>query len=242
MKNTKQIEDFAARDLLARTGYEILPGQTVVTEASGDDLLRIVCNLNSAYISVDEAHKQILDHLSKLKLSEIIRSPLLYRDILVVMGLDVSGYLLEPSEEYVRDIEYNCTHTLEFVCSEEIFSPAGTKEVVTICRGDERYILSEAFDDRLFCVLHDERIISVSYFRPNGGDFANTRSMQVYTRPKHRQRGYGRMTASAATAAAIDGGKLALWVVQVENTPSIRIAESLGYMFLGGELRIKKKR
>ena len=242
MKNTKQIEDFAARDLLARTGYDIPSGQTVVTEASGDDLLRIVCNLNSAYISVDEAHKQILDYLSKLKISEIIRSPLLYRDILGVMGLDVSGYLLEPSEEYVRDIEYNCTHTLEFVCSEEIFSPAGTKEVVTVCRGDERFILGEEFDDRLFCVLHDERIISVSYFRPNGGDFANARSMQVFTRPKYRQRGYGRMTASAATSAAVDGGKLALWVAQVENTPSIRIAESLGYMFLGGELRIKKKR
>lgn len=46
------------------------------------------------------------------------------------------------------------------------------------------------------------------------------------------------MTASAATQAVIRKNKLALWTCQVGNTPSRKIAEALGYILLGGELRI----
>ena len=62
--------------------------------------------------------------------------------------------------------------------------------------------------------------------------------MQVFSRPEYRGKGYGKATASAATQALINDNKLALWVCQVENIPSRRIAQSLGYLLLGGELRI----
>ena len=64
--------------------------------------------------------------------------------------------------------------------------------------------------------------------------------MQVFTRPEYRKNGYGRMTAAAATQAVMKQDKLALWVCQVENMPSRKIAENLGYILLGGELRIVK--
>lgn len=62
--------------------------------------------------------------------------------------------------------------------------------------------------------------------------------MQVFTRREHRGKGYGKMTASAATQDVVKVNRLALWACQVENIPSRKIAESLGYMLLGGELRI----
>ena len=48
------------------------------------------------------------------------------------------------------------------------------------------------------------------------------------------------MTASAATQNILSNNKIALWACQVENMPSRKIAESLGYVLIGGELRIIK--
>ena len=167
-------------------------------------------------------------------------SPLLYREILELLGYDPCEFLLEPSEEFLQDIKYNCVHTLDYACVKDTFIPQSTDQIEKICREDERFILDENFDSTMYCIIDSKRMASCSYYKPNGGAFENTCSMQVFTRPEYRGKGYGKLTASAATQTIVDDNKLALWVCQVENIPSRKIAESLGYVFLGGQLRIVK--
>ena len=45
-------------------------------------------------------------------------------------------------------------------------------------------------------------------------------------------------TYGAFSFANYSNNKMALWACQVENIPSRKIAESLGYILIGGELRI----
>ena len=129
---------------------------------------------------------------------------------------------------------------MDYVCVKDTFVPQSTNKVETIRRGDERFILNDDFDSTMYCITDNKQMISTAYYRPNSGVFINTCSMQVFSYPEYRGKGYGKMTASAATQAVVNDNKLALWVYQVENMPSRKIAESLGYIFLGGELRIVK--
>ena len=127
---------------------------------------------------------------------------------------------------------------LDFVCTKNTFLPQNTDLIEKINRGDERFILDESFDDTMYCITEQDKMLSCSYYKPNSGVFENTCSLQVYTRFQHRGKGYGKMTASAATQNIISNNKMALWACQVENIPSRKIAESLGYILIGGELRI----
>lgn len=129
---------------------------------------------------------------------------------------------------------------LDYICTKDTFIPHTADQIERICRRDERFILDDNFDSTMYCITDKGRMISCSYYKPNKGVFENTCSMQVFSRPEHRGNGYGKMTASAATQAVVSKNRLALWACQVENIPSRKIAESLGYILLGGELRIVK--
>jgi len=52
---------------------------------------------------------------------------------------------------------------------------------------------------------------------------------QVTTRPELRGRGYGRAVVSRLTTHILREGKLPIYQVEDDNTPSLRLAESLGY-------------
>ena len=96
----------------------------------------------------------------------------------------------------------------------------------------------EGFGDRMYCVMVDGKICSMSRYRLNEGEFSENCAMSVFTRKPFEGRGWAKAAASAATADAVQDVGLALWVCKAENIASRRIAEELGYEFLGGELRI----
>ena len=246
MKQTKQIyletvDNFSFDSLYERTTVRIPSHNTVIVPSQGDEICRIIYSASRTFVSVQEKHIQtIREYLCANDIVKKLCSPLFYREILELLGYNPCEFLLEPSEEFLQDIKYNCVHTLDYACVKDTFISQNIDQIEKICRGDERFILDDNFDDTMYCITDDNRMVACSYYKPNSGVFANTCSMEVFVRPEYRGKGYGKSTASAATQIIVDDNKLALWVCQVENIPSRKIAESLGYVFLGGELCIVK--
>ena len=236
---SKEIEKFSVNSLYARTNVSIPSRETVITQSKGNEIIRIIHNAGKTFVSTQQKHiLTIQEYLKANDIAEKLCSPSFYCEILDLLGYDSRDFLLEPSEEFLQDIQYNCVHMLDYTCSKDSFVPKITDLVETIRRGDERFILDDNFDSTMYCITDNNRIVGCSYYKPNKDTFANTCSMQVFTRPEYRGNGYGKMTASAATQTVVTENRLALWACQVENIPSRKIAESLGYMLLGGELRI----
>lgn len=239
--HSNEIDNFSANSLYARTKINVPAFQTIITQSEENEIFRIIHSANRTFVSVRQNHIQTIQkYLATNDILEKLCSPSFYCEMLDLLGYNPYEFLLEPSEEFLQDIKYNCVHMLDYVCNRDLFIPQPTDQVKKICRGDERFILDDNFDDTIYCITDNTRMISCSYYKPNTGTFENTCSMQVFSRPQYRGNGYGKITASAATQAIVQKNKLALWACQVENTPSRRIAESLGYVLLGGELRIIK--
>lgn len=238
---SNEIEKFSVNSLCERANVSISSHETVITQSHGNEILRIIHNASRTFVSTQPKHMEMLNnYLFENNIEVKLCSPSFYREMLVLLGYNHQEFLLEPSEEFLQNIKYNCIHTLDYVCDKNTFIPQNNDQVEKICRGDERFILDDNFDSTMYCITDNNRMVSCSYYRQNRGVFENTCSMQVFSRPEYRERGYGKMTASAATQAVVKNNNLALWVCQVENIPSRKIAESLGYIFLGGELRIVK--
>ena len=243
MKSTRnfsnEIELFSANSLYERTHVNIPLHKTVITQSKENEIIRIIHNAGRTYVSVQHQHiKTITEYLDENNIIDKLCSPTLYREILGLLGYNYNCFSLEPSEEFLQDIKYNCVHTLDLICIKDCFIPQNTHNVEKICRGDERFILNDDFDSTMYSIIDNKSILSCSYYKPNQGVFENTCSIQIFSRPKYRGKGYGKSTASATTQGVINDNKLALWVCQVENVPSLKIAEALGYILLGGELRI----
>lgn len=236
---SNEIEAFAANSIYERVGVDIPTHNMLITESKGNEIINIIHNAGKTFVSVQPEHiKTISKYFYENDIMEKLCSALFYREILDLLGYNYSDFSLEPSEEFLQDIKYNCVHTLDFICTKDSFIPQNTQNVKRIYRGDEQYILNDDFDGTMYSITDNKKIISCSYYKPNQEMFENTCSMQVFSHPEYRGKGYGKATASAATQAVINDNKLALWVCQVENIPSRRIAQSLGYMLFGGALRI----
>ena len=238
---SNEIEIFSVNSLYERINVSIPSGQTVITQSQGKEIVRIIHRANRTFVATRQKHIQtIREFLNTNDIMEKLCSPSFFCEILDLLGYDPCEFLLEPSEEFLQDIQYNCVHMLDYICTKDTFVPHIANQIERIRRGDERFILDDNFDSTMYCITDNSRIVSCSYYRPNGGLFENTCSMQVFSRPEYRGSGFGKMTASAATKAVVKENKLALWACQVENIPSRKIAESLGYILLGGELCIVK--
>lgn len=236
---SNEIVIFSTNSLYERTNVSVPSGKTVITQSQGNEIIRIIHNAGKTFVSTQQKHiPTIQKYLHANDIAKKLCLPSFYCEILDLLGYDAHEFLLEPSEEFLQDIRYNCVHMLDYVCTKDSFVPKIIDQVETIYRGDERFILDDNFDSTMYCITDNNQMVGCSYYKPNKGTFANTCSMQVFTRPKYRENGYGKMTASAATQAVVEKNRLALWSCQVENIPSRKIAESLGYILLGGELRI----
>ena len=238
---SNEIDQFATNSLYERAQVYVPAFQTVTTQSKGNEIFRIIHSAGRTFISVQEKHMPIIqEHVHTNDIIEKLCSPNFYCEILDLLGYNSCEFLLEPSEEFLQDIHYNCVHMLDYVCVSDTFTPHSIDLVEKIVRGDERFILDESFDDTMYCITEQDKMVSCSYYKPNRDVFENTCSMQVFSRSQHRGKGYGKMTASAATQNVLSNNKMALWACQVENIPSRKIADTLGYTLIGGELRIVK--
>ena len=75
------------------------------------------------------------------------------------------------------------------------------------------------------CFVHD-RLIAVARSRPG---WEGTAHIGVATHPARRGQGYGRAVVSAATAQALEAGRIVLYQTLVANAPSVALATRLGY-------------
>lgn len=68
---------------------------------------------------------------------------------------------------------------------------------------------------------------SLNWLSPNFGEIS------VRTRPEYRQKGYGRSVVASLAHYLLEIGRVPLYVVNPQNTPSIQLAESLGFRDTG---------
>jgi len=66
--------------------------------------------------------------------------------------------------------------------------------------------------------------------------------MAVATEPPYRNRGLARSTVSRATRAALEAGKVPIYLHDVGNAASARVCRALGYQFYGHELTCESGR
>ncbi len=57
--------------------------------------------------------------------------------------------------------------------------------------------------------------------------------ISVYTAPKYRRRGWGRSVVSAMAQHLLENGRIPLYAVATTNTPSIHLAQALGFTDTG---------
>lgn len=234
-------KDYAYKALMLRLGNEFAPEKNEIILPSGNDLCRIIYSGGRLAVSAkDEVRETLVNFLRSVDIAKEIRLPDFYKRVLKFIGRGGADFALEPSDAFIDpDKSYDGHHTLEYVCNKDMFRPVKSGvEVTALCRGDEKFSDDEGFSDKMYCVMSGVRICSVSRYRHNSGEFSGTCAMAVFTRSEFEGRGFAKAAASAATRDACENVGLALWVCQVENAASRRIAEKLGYEFLGGELRI----
>ncbi len=238
------VRRYAHNSLEERLKMKINPQQEMIFLPSPKgEILRVIYSGGCTVVRTKRKYQRRLsDYLPRLSIGTEIRNPDFYKSVLNALGLCADDFRAEPVDELVeKGARYGCFRSLEFVCSAESFVPAAPKtEISEIRRGQDGFLLAENFGDTMYCVRQDGVTATVSFYRPNHGQFENTYAMQVSVKQAYRGNGYGKAAASAATAAVCEKQGLALWVCHPENTPSIKIAETLGYVFLGGEIRITK--
>ena len=234
---------YGLRALRGRTDYagDFGSGMVLLTAPDGQ-ICRILHNCGNTVVFVQaERMEKLTAYLSKIDLVRELQNPEFCQQLLGLFGLDPAVYVMEPEDELVEARDYPCSHIVEFTCSRETFIPFLSDVYVTeIHRGNKDYMQEEPFYDTMYGVYDGDRVVADSSFRPNVGEFAGTYALQVYTRPEARGQGYATAVASAATHEICRKSGLALWVCQIENVKSAKIAQRLGYAFLGGEIRINE--
>lgn len=121
-------------------------------------------------------------------------------------------------------------------CDAETFVPASDALPVTQLHEDDPHIewFRMHFDGPIFAA-RDERgaIASWAAIKCKSDDVWE---MAVMTEPTYRNRGLARSVTSHATQAAIESGKLALYLHEVSNHASAKVCHALGYTPYGYEL------
>lgn len=81
-------------------------------------------------------------------------------------------------------------------------------------------------NEKLWGAVVAERIVAVAGLRQVN---KHLYEVGVNTLPAHRQQGWGTAVAAAATAAGLQMSSLVQWSAPLNNEPSVRIAQRLGY-------------
>ena len=126
MKTTRnysnEIENFSVNSLYDRANVSIPLGETVITQSKGNEIIRIIHNAGKTFVSTQQKHVlTIQEYLYANDIIEKLCSPSFYCEILDSLGYDPREFLLEPSEEFLQDIQYNCVHMLDYVCTKDTF-------------------------------------------------------------------------------------------------------------------------
>ncbi|MCH5187564.1 MAG: hypothetical protein J1F63_04120 [Oscillospiraceae bacterium] len=234
------IQEYALNSLKLRTGIDFILIDEAVSQSDNGDLCRIIYSGGKlAVFCRDEHRKPLLGLLRSVNVKEAIKSPELYVEVLNAIGLDPAEYPFEPAYNAGGKV-YKCCHTVEYVCDAKNFRLIPDyRKITVIYPGEPDYLPIDGFSE-IYAVYEGGKMASNSYYRPNIGEFSGTNAMNVWTHKSFHRRGYGITAAAAATRSIVNKNELALWVSYADNAASRRIAEALGYEFIGGELRIKE--
>lgn len=88
-------------------------------------------------------------------------------------------------------------------------------------------------DGRYFAIIENDEIAATSFISDidyGGGNIV------VGTKPKYRNKGYGKAVVARATEWCFENGIRPIYLVAVSNTPSVKLAEGLGYETMSREM------
>ncbi len=88
-------------------------------------------------------------------------------------------------------------------------------------------------DGRYFAIIENDEIAATSFI--SDIDFGGG-NIVVSTKPKYRKKGYGKAVVARATEWCFNNGIRPIYLVAVNNTPSIKIAQGLGYETMSEEI------
>lgn len=88
-------------------------------------------------------------------------------------------------------------------------------------------------DGRYFAIIENDEIAATSFI--SDIDFG-AGNIVVSTKPKYRKKGYGKAVASRATEWCFNNRIRPIYLVAVNNTPSVKIAQGLGYETMSKEI------
>ena len=80
--------------------------------------------------------------------------------------------------------------------------------------------------NRVYGVFAERALVAAASWDVRG----SVSNVGVVTHPAHRGRGHGTAAASAVTAQLLDEGQLPQWQTLIDNAPSLRIGQALGYV------------
>ena len=130
---SQTIHRYAELSLLERTGKQISRGEMVIVTSPQNEICRIIHSRGRTFARVSEQYVDVISkYLATSNISWEICSPSLYVKILKMLNIDCKDFRLEPMDELVENIGYNCTHSLEYICSKESFVPRDTQFVTKI--------------------------------------------------------------------------------------------------------------
>ncbi|MCD4706579.1 MAG: GNAT family N-acetyltransferase [Candidatus Sabulitectum sp.] len=81
-------------------------------------------------------------------------------------------------------------------------------------------------EGRYFAAFQNGEIVSTSFISDIDSGGAN---LVVSTVPEYRKRGFGKAVVSCAVKWCFSNGYLPIYLVDIRNTPSVELAESIGY-------------
>jgi RimJ/RimL family protein N-acetyltransferase len=94
-------------------------------------------------------------------------------------------------------------------------------------------------EGRQFAVIEDGEVAaeaSISDIDWGGGNLA------VWTGKKHRRRGFGAAVTARATRWCFENDVVPIYWVHEENRPSVRLAESLGFVVESREIAVRYRK
>lgn len=88
-------------------------------------------------------------------------------------------------------------------------------------------------EGRYFVIIENDEIAATSFI--SDIDFGGG-NIVVSTKPKYRRKGYGKAVVARATEWCFENGVRPIYLVAIENAPSVKLAEGLGFKTMSEEI------
>ena len=251
-KNFSDLSEFLQKSYLnngktnleARTyGESVKQGSVFYVTGVKNFVVRIISNQYGTVVLTRRKFKRKLEHfLSNKTFPDALLDPMLCDDILNALGLNLELYPYRDGLE--SEGRHGCRQTTEWICSSDTFQPyEHDYDIEIFNREDVGWRNDDEFDNKLFRVMSGTQVAGYSNCKENT-KFTLEGNSKVYTlkvgtNNHFRKQGIGKATACANLSEILSNNGIVFGEVKPYNEPAVRLAQSLGFVMVGGEIIIR---